>query len=46
VAAFVLIKYSRVFAWLFSKDLLESRPSPASLEEPLPTIVGMPSISA
>jgi hypothetical protein len=38
VAAFVLIKYSRMLAWLFCRDLLESRPSPASLEEAPPPI--------
>jgi hypothetical protein len=29
VAAFVLIKYSRILAWLLCRDLLESRPSTA-----------------
>jgi hypothetical protein len=36
VAAFVLIKYSRMLAWLFCRDLLESRASPASPEEAPP----------
>ena len=36
-AAFALIRYSRMLAWLLCRDLLESRPSPSSLEEaPLP----------
>jgi hypothetical protein len=33
VIAFVLIKYSRMLAWLVCRDLLETRPTPASLEE-------------
>jgi hypothetical protein len=36
VATFVLIRYSRMLAWLLCRDLLESRPSPASLREALP----------
>ena len=36
-AAFALIRYSRMLAWLLCRDLHESRPSPSSLEEaPLP----------
>ena len=33
VAAVVLIKYSRMLAWLVCRDLLETRPTSASLEE-------------
>ena len=33
VAAFVLIRYSRMLAWLLCRDLLESRPSPTSVEK-------------
>ena len=38
VAAFVLIKYSRILAWLLCRDLLEGSPSTASREgSPRPT---------
>jgi hypothetical protein len=36
VAAFVLIKYSRILAWLFCRDLLESRPSTTASREDAP----------
>jgi hypothetical protein len=35
-AAFVLIRYSRMLAWLLCRDLLESRSRSTSLEEGLP----------